>query len=119
MRALAATLLRDIRFGFRILLRSPLITACVVMVLALGIGANAAMFGIVDGLLLHPVSYPEPETLAFVWSHDSQGSLSDASPADFMDWRAQSKTLSDFAAWMPTSFLLTGRDRPRQISGAR
>jgi putative ABC transport system permease protein len=119
MRDLAATLLRDLRFGFRILLRSPLITACVVMVLALGIGANSAMFSIVDGLLLHPVSYPNPETLAFVWSHDSQGSLSDASPADFMDWRAQSKTLSDFAAWMPTSFVLTGRDRPRQISGAR
>ena len=119
MRDLVATLLRDIRFGFRILLRSPLITACVVIVLALGVGANAAMFSIVDGLLLHPVSYPEPETLAFVWSHDSQGSLSDASPADFMDWRAQSKTLCDFAVWMPTSFVLTGGDRPRQISGAR
>ena len=77
------------------------------------------MFSIVDALLIHPVSYPEPETLAFVWSHDSQGSLSDASAADFMDWRAQSKTLSDFAAWMPTSFVLTGGDRPRQISGAR
>jgi len=119
MRDLVATLFRDIRFGFRILLRSPLITACVVIVLALGIAANSAMFSIVDGLLLHPVSYPEPETLAFVCSHDSQGSLSDASPADFMDWRAQSKTLSDFAAWMPTSFVLTGGDRPRQISGAR
>src|SRR5665213_3115252 len=119
MRELAAALLRDVRFGFRILLRSPVISASVVMVLALGIGANSAMFSIVDGLLLHPVSYPQPETLAFVWSHDSQGSLSDASPADFMDWRAQSKTLYDFAAWMPTSFLLTGGDRPRQISGAR
>jgi putative ABC transport system permease protein len=119
MRDLAAALLRDIRFGFRILFRSPLITACVVIVLGLGIGANSAMFSIVDGLLLHPVSYPEPETLAFVWSHDSQGALSDASPADFMDWRAQSKTLTDFAAWMPTSFVLSGGDRPRQISGAR
>ena len=115
MHDLASSLLRDVRFGFRILLRSPVISASVVIVLALGIGANSAMFSIVDGLLLHPVSYPQPETLAFVWSHDSQGSLSDASPADFMDWRAQSKTLTDFAAWMPTSFLLTGGDRPRQI----
>ena len=119
MRDLVAALLRDIRFGSRILLRSPVITASVVIVLALGIGANAAMFSIVDGLLLHPVSYPQPETLAFVWSHDSQGSMRDASPADFMDWRAQAKSLSDFAAWMPTSFVLTGGDRPRQISGAR
>src|SRR6266853_6599633 len=77
------------------------------------------MFSIVDGLVLHPVAYPQPETLAFVWSHDSQGALSDASAADFMDWRMKSKTLSDFAAWMPTSFVLTGGDRPRQVSGAR
>src|ERR1700722_19863115 len=116
---LTAALLRDVRFGFRILLRSPVITVSVIIVLALGVGANSAMFSIVDGLLLHPVSYPSPETLAFVWSHDSQGSLSDASPADFMDWRTQSKALSDFAAWMPTSFVLKGRDRPRQVPGAR
>ena len=101
------------------MLRTPVITGCVVLVLALGIGANSAMFSIVDRLLLHPVLYPEPETLVFVWSHDSQGALSDASPADFMDWRAQSKTLTDFAAWMPTSFVLTGGDRPLQVSGAR
>jgi len=119
MRDLLIALLRDVRYGSRILLRSPVITAAVVIVLALGIGANAAMFSIVDGLLLHPVAYPEPETLAFVWSHDAQGSLSDASPADFMDWRAQAKSLSDFAVWMPGSFVLTTADRPRQISGAR
>ena len=74
---------RDVRFGIRIMLRTPVITACVIIVLALGIGANSAMFSIVDGLLLHPVSYPQPETLAFVWSHDSQGSLSDASAGGF------------------------------------
>src|SRR5713101_1722960 len=114
-----AALRRDVRFGARILLRTPVVTACVVIVLALGIGANSAMFSIVEGLVLHPVSYPEPETLAFVWSHDSQGALSDASAADFVDWRTQSKTLSDFAAWMPNSFVLTGGDRPRQVPGAR
>jgi putative ABC transport system permease protein len=101
------------------MLRTPVITACVVLVLALGIGANSAMFSIVDGLLLHPVRYPDPKTLVFVWSHDSQGSLSDASPEDFLNWRTQSKTLTDFAAWMPTSFVLTGGDRPRQVPGAR
>jgi hypothetical protein len=95
MLAPLADLLRD-ALGGRIMLRTPVITACVVIVLALGIGANSAMFSIVDGLLLHPVRYPEPETLAFVWSHDSQG-LSDASAEDFR-WRSQSKTLTDFAA---------------------
>ena len=111
--------LQDARFGARIMLRAPVVTASIILVLALGIGANSAMFSIVDALLIHPVSYPEPEKLAFVWSHDSQGSLSNASAADFMDWRAQSKTLTDFAAWLPTAFVLTGGDRPRQASGAR
>src|SRR5579872_1370649 len=119
MPAPLADFLRDARFGSRIMLRTPVITACVVVVLALGIGANAAMFSIVDGLLIHPVSYPNPETLVFVWSHDSQGSLSDASAEDFLEWRTQSKTLTDFAAWMPTSFVLTGGERPRQVPGAR
>jgi putative ABC transport system permease protein len=117
--ALLADFRRDVAFGIRILLRTPVITACVVVVLALGIGANSAMFSIVDGLLLHPVHYPQPEALAFVWSHDSQGSLSDASAEDFLYWRKQSTALTDFAAWMPTSFVLTGGDRPRQIPGAR
>src|SRR5438270_158927 len=103
MLKLFADLSRDAGFGVRMMGRTPVITACIVLVLALGIGANSAMFSIVDALLLHPVPYPHPETLAFVWSHDSQGVISDASVADFMDWRAQAKSLSDFAAWMPTS----------------
>ena len=119
MRSLAASFLRDVRFGTRVLRRSPVLTASVIFVLAIGVGANAAMFSIIDHLLLHPVSYPHPESLAFVWSHDSQGELSDASAADFMDWRARSRMLGDFAAWMPTSFLLTGGDQPRQIPGAK
>ncbi|MDP9112392.1 MAG: ABC transporter permease [Acidobacteriota bacterium] len=114
-----SNLLQDARFGTRIMLRAPVMTASIILVLALGIGANSAMFSIVDCLLIHPVSYPEPEKLAFVWSHDSQGTLSDASAADFADWRTQSKTLSDFAAWLPTAFVLTGGDRPRQAAGAR
>ncbi len=100
-------------------MRAPVLAGTVILVLGLGVGANSAMFSMVDGLLLRPVSYPEPETLAFVWSHDSQGALSDASAADFMDWRARSRTLSDFAAWMQTSFVLTGGDHPRQVLGAQ
>jgi putative ABC transport system permease protein len=113
------TLLQDLRFGARILLRAPLITVSILLVLALGIGANAAMFGILDGLLLHSVRYPDPQTLIFVWSLDAQGALSNASPADFMDWRAKSKTVSDPAAWLPTSFVFLGGERPRQLGGAR
>lgn len=113
------SLLQDLRYGARVLLRAPLIAGSIVLILGLGIGANSAMFAIVDSLLLHAVRYPEPQTLAFVWSHDSRGSASDASAADFMDWRAQSKSFSELAAWMPTSFVVLGGERPRQLGGAR
>ena len=112
-------LIQDARFGLRIFSRTPVITLSIIVLLALGIGANSAMFSVVDGLLLHPVRYQDPEKLVFVWSHDPQGALSDVAPADFMDLRAQSHSLADLAAWMPDSFVLINGERPRQISGAR
>jgi putative ABC transport system permease protein len=111
--------MQDTRFGARIFSRTPALTGSIVLLLALGIGANSAMFSVVDGLLLHPVRYQDPERLVFVWSHDPQGALSDVSPADFMDLRAQSKNIADPSAWMPTSFVVLGGDRPRQTAGAR
>src|SRR5271156_713949 len=112
-------LLQDVRFGMRVLRRTPVITGSIILLLALGIGVNSAMFGIVDALLLHAVRYPDPQSLVFVWSLDAQGAPKDASVADFMDWRARSKSLSGLAAWMPGSFVITGGDRPRQALGAR
>src|ERR1700728_2920507 len=113
------SLLQDARFGARVFSRTPALTCSIILLLAFGIGANSAMFSVVDGLMLHPVRYQEPDKLVFVWSYDPQGALSDVSPADFMDLRAQSKSLSDPAAWMPTSFVVLGGDRPRPIGGAR
>ena len=88
-------LLQDARFGARMFLRTPAATVSIILLLALGIGANSAMFSVVDGLLLHPVRYLEPDKLVFVWSHDPQGALSDVSPADFMDLRASGVKLVD------------------------
>jgi len=113
------TLLQDLRFGTRVLLRAPLIAISIILVLGLGIGANSAMFSIVDALLLHAVRYPDPQTLVFVWSLDAQGAVNDASPADFMDWREKAKSFSALAAWMPTSFVVIGGERARQMGGAR
>src|SRR5258707_13895845 len=96
------TLVQDIRFGARILLRSPGITAAVVLALALGIGANSAMFSVVDALLLHPLRYRDPGTLTLIWEHDAQGQTWGASPANFLDWRAQAKSFSDIACWTST-----------------
>src|ERR1700683_3287421 len=96
------SLFQDARYGARIFARTPMLTASIVLLLAFGIGANSAMFSVVDGLMLHPVRYQEPDELGFIWSHDPQGALSDISPADFMDLRPRSKSLADIAAWMPT-----------------
>src|SRR5579863_5634346 len=111
--------LQDIRFGARILFRAPAIAGSIILVLALGIGASSAMFAIVDRLILHPVDYPDTQNLVFVWTVEPKGAWSNASPGDFMDWRAQSKSFTDLAAWTSTSFVVTGGDRPRQLLGAR
>ena len=112
-------LLQDLRFGARILRRAPLVSGCIIVVLALGIGANSAMFALVDAMLLHPVRYPHPESLVFVWSFDPQGTSNDLSAGDFADLRTQAKSLSDLAVWRPATFVVLGGERPRQMDGAR
>lgn len=111
------SLLQDIRFGARILLRSPGTTSAVIVALALGIGANSAMFSAVDALLLHPLRFKDPPTLTVIWEHDAQGVAWPASDANFLDWRAQVKSFSDLAGWVYTSYVRTGGDRPEQITG--
>ncbi len=69
------SILQDLRFGARILYRSPATTFLVILALALGIGANSAMFGVVDALLLRPLTYADPDRLAIVWDRDVQGEL--------------------------------------------
>src|SRR5579862_6288934 len=113
------SILRNLRFGVRILLRSPAITVSIVLILALGIGLNSTMFCIADALLIHAIRYPDPQALSLVWSIDAEGTAHDVTPADFMDWRARSRSFSDLAAWMPTTFVVLGGERPRQIGGAR
>lgn len=98
--------------------RAPGITVSIAVILALGIGVNSAIFGVVDGLVLHPVNYPHPEELVFIWSYDPQRVRGTTAPANFLDWREQAKSLSGFAAWVPTSITVTGLDRPHQIAGA-
>lgn len=112
------SLLQDLRFGVRILLRSPGITVSVIVALMLGIGANAAMFSVVDALLLHPLRYSDPGTLAVIWDRDAQGTVRNASAANYLDWREQAKSFSDLAAWRGASFVITGGDRPEQVLGA-
>lgn len=110
-------LVQDLRFGFRILLRAPGITAAVIIALALGIGANSAMFSVIDAVLLHPLSYRSPEQLVLIWEKDAQGDIHGAAGANYVDYLAGAKSFSSIAAWVSQGFVLTGGDRPEQLSG--
>ena len=112
------SLFQDIRFGARVLLRSPGMTLAVILALELGIGANTAMFSVVDALILHPLRYQNPSELVVVWDRDPQGQLRGSSSGNFLDWR-KAKSFSGLAGWAPSTYTLSGLDRPEQIYGAR
>jgi putative ABC transport system permease protein len=112
------TLFQDIRFGARVLWRSPGMTLAVILALALGIGANTAMFSVIDALVLHPLRYPNPSELVVIWDTDPQGQIRGSASGNFLDWR-KAKSFSSFAGWAASTYTLTGLDRPMQIYGAR
>ena len=105
----------DFKLAFRQLLKSPGVTAVAVVTLALGIGANTAMFSVVNGVLLRPLAYKEPERIVTIL-HNGSGPVA---PADFLDWRAQSHSFETMAAAEQWGGTLTGRDRPEAIPGIR
>lgn len=111
-------ILQDARFGARILLRSPGITGLVVLALALGIGANSAMFSVVDALLLHPLRYQSPDELSIVFDKDAQGQLRGTSAGNFVDWR-KAKSFTGLAAWAQSVYVLSGPNQAVQVPGAR
>ena len=91
--------MNDLRYAMRQLPKNPGFTAVAVLTLALGIGANTAMFSIINGVLLRPLPYPEPERLVTLWERSPQRGIEQerVSGPDFLDWRAQNTVLSDMA----------------------
>ncbi|MBX9602588.1 MAG: ABC transporter permease [Bryobacteraceae bacterium] len=111
-------LIQDLKFALRLIGKSPAISFSVIVALALGIGANTAMFSVIDAALLRPLRYERPDQLLLVWEKDSQGQTYGASPANLLDWRSRSKTLTGFAGWQNRGFVYTGGDRPERLNGA-
>ena len=109
-------LLNDIRYALRQLLKSPGFTATAVITLALGIGANTAIFTTVYATLLAPMPYPEPDQLVMVWSK-IQTFHNQVSAGDFDDWRQQSTAFRDLNAWTGGSFNLATKDQPEYVQG--
>ena len=108
-------MLNDLRYAMRMLRKSPGFTTIAVLTLALGIGANAAIFSVINGVLLKPLSYREPERIVTVL-HDGRYPVA---PADFLDWRAQNQSFERMAAAEAWGGTLTGGERPEAIAGIR
>jgi putative ABC transport system permease protein len=111
----------DIQYALRNIAKKPLFYSVVILTLALGIGANAAIFTVVNGVLLQPLPYPHPERLMMVWTHNPlQGFDKDVGTyPNFEDWRRASQSFERMSAYFGASVTLTGSGEPAQIRGAR
>jgi putative ABC transport system permease protein len=110
------TLLQDIRYGIRMLLKNPGFTAVAVLALTLGIGANTAIFSVLNSVSIRPLPYREPQRLLMVWeSWKNQGSAPVAWPT-FLDWHAQNDVFDAIAGYSWGEALsLTGANEPEQV----
>ena len=113
------SIIKDIRYGFRSLLKRPGFTLIALVALALGIGANTAIFSLVNAVVIRPLPYRDPDRL--VWAYGNirnGGNRASVSPLDFLDYREQNKTFEQFAAsgTMPLNLNLTGNGDPERLS---
>src|SRR5881296_2559172 len=95
------TVWNDLRYAARLLRKNPAFTAAVVLTLALGIGANTAIFSVCNAVLLRPLPYSEPGRIVMLWEHPRGGTPHTVAPANFVDWRDQTHSFSEVAALSP------------------
>jgi len=114
------TLLQDARYGLRMLLRSPGFTLTALLTLALGIGANAGIFSVINAALLRPLPYPDPDQLVLLFERTRTGGANVVAFVNFLDWQAQSRAFAAMAAVRGNSFNLGGEGAflPERIDGA-
>jgi len=116
-----ADLLHDMRYAARLQRKNPGFTIVAVIALALGIGANTAIFSVVNTVLLRPLPYKDPEHLVMVWEDATRHGYPRDTPAaaNFVDWRDQNQVFEGMAAIADTSFNLTGSGDPERLEGRR
>jgi putative ABC transport system permease protein len=115
------TLLQDLRFGIRMFLKSPGLTAVLILTIALGIGLNSALFSVVNTLLLNPLPFPDADRLIIAWTRSAKISSNrlGVTPEEFEDWRKQTQSFAGITALDGTLFNLSGTDEPERIQAGR
>lgn len=108
---------KDLRYALRMVRHSPVFAATVVLTLALGIGATAAIFSVTDAALIKPLPFPNAQRLVSLYER-WQGDLDSLAPADYLDYRRMAKSFQDLAGYRSDSFNLGGQNRPERILGA-
>lgn len=108
---------QDLRYAARMLVKKPGFTLIAFATLALGIGANTAIFSVVNGVLLRPLPYKDPAQLVSIWEVQSNQDHSNFSPAEFLDYQAQNQSFSAMAAYRLMNCTLTGGGEPEQLGG--
>jgi predicted permease len=112
-------LLQDSRFALRTLAASPGFTFAAVLTLALGIGANTAIYSVIDGVLLHPIPFPQPDRLVALDQKNSRGEEGSVSYPNLLDWQRQSQTFEGIAGWLNDLLTLTIKGQPEQLIAKR
>ena len=110
------TLTQDIRFGLRMLLKQPWVTAVILLALGLGIGVNTAIFSVVNGVLIRPLPFKAPDRIMFISESSRQIPEMAVAYPNFLDWREQTRTFDELAAFQESSYTLTGVNEPERLS---
>ena len=110
--------MQDVRFTLRVARTAPVVTAIIVLTIALGIGANTAMFSIVDAVLIRPLPFPRDQELVSLWATNPDRSIPrfGVSYADFLEWKARTRSFRGMAVYAPSLTSLNGRDGPESVS---
>jgi putative ABC transport system permease protein len=111
-------MLHDLRYALRSLRHHPVFALTAILTLALGIGANTAIFSAVNGVLLRPLPFRQPDRVVMVWGHHPTIGRESASLPDFLDWRSQAPAFASLSALANTRFTLGGTAEPEMIRGA-